>query len=77
MDNEKYCYTVTASMCGLQSGNSAFERLKETPNLIIAILWFVVFVIKYPMAYITYGKNIPECEDCKSNKDCKYRVNGI
>ncbi len=75
--NKEYSYMITASMCGLQSGNSTFERIKDTSSLIIAIFWFVIFTFKYSMAYITYGKDIPKCEDCKRNRDCKYEVDGI
>lgn len=77
MANKEYCYTITASMCGLQSGNSTFERLKETSNLVIAIFWFIVFIFEYPMVNIIYCKNIPKCKKCKSNQECQYKVDGI
>lgn len=77
MYREKPEYEITASMCGFQCDKHTFERVKDTSNLFIALFWFIVFIAKYPMAYITHRYKIPKCGDCENHKRCEYEVDGI
>jgi len=65
----KPVYEVCANMCAIQSYNSIHEDIFQTRFLILALLMFIKFRLKYPMVTMLTTNCCANCSDC--HRSCK------
>lgn len=65
----KQTYEVYANMCAIQGYNSIHEDIFRTRFLILALIMFIKFRLKYPMVTMLTTNYCAKCVDC--HRGCK------